>query len=247
MDISKLSAQFPENLVHWRVQGKPYQRNGKWSAMALAYIDARDVMDRLDDVCGPENWQVEHIETPRGRILTRIGVKIGGEWVWKSDGAGETAVEGEKGGISDGIKRAAVHWGIGRYLYRLSSPWVACLVNEKNGNIYWKSWAESPWSKTAEIGYQRTIADEDDESVDDKRQNARQDTPKQPEQPKQSTPAELRDKLKKAIADKTTMDALSAMWKHQMTIDALAGLPEPMRLEVTTAYNNRYNAMEAAQ
>ena len=96
MDISKLSAQFPENLVHWRVQGKPYQRNGKWSAMALAYIDARDVMDRLDDVCGPENWQVEHIETPRGRILTRIGVKIGGEWVWKSDGAGETAVEGEK-------------------------------------------------------------------------------------------------------------------------------------------------------
>tara|TARA_R110000851_G_scaffold284617_1_gene438177 strand:- start:1290 stop:1529 length:240 start_codon:yes stop_codon:yes gene_type:complete len=40
-----------------------------------------------------------------------------GEWVWKSDGAGETSIEGEKGGFSDAFKRAAVHFGYARELY----------------------------------------------------------------------------------------------------------------------------------
>ena len=48
-----------------------------------------------------------------------------GGWVAKADGAGDTAHEAEKGGISDAFKRAAVQWGVGRYLYRLESPWVA--------------------------------------------------------------------------------------------------------------------------
>jgi hypothetical protein len=33
-------------------------------------------------------------------------------------------MEAEKGAISDAFKRAAVMWGIGRYLYDLDSPWV---------------------------------------------------------------------------------------------------------------------------
>jgi len=112
--------------------------------MALAYLDARDVMDRLDEVCGPENWQSLFDETPRGRVICRLGIRIGDDWVYKSDGAGDTDVEGEKGGISDALKRAAVSWGIGRYLYRLDSPWVACDVTEKGA---WKRWKEDPWSK----------------------------------------------------------------------------------------------------
>ena len=110
--------------------------------MALAYLDARDVMDRLDDACGPSNWQSRYNETPKGRVLCELGIRFDGEWVWKSDGAGDTAVEGEKGGISDALKRAAVHWGIGRYLYRLESVWVKCSVNQKNGKTYWKAWTE---------------------------------------------------------------------------------------------------------
>jgi len=47
------------------------------------------------------------------------------EWIWKADGAGDTDVEAEKGAISDAFKRAAVKWGVGRYLYDLDSPWVA--------------------------------------------------------------------------------------------------------------------------
>jgi hypothetical protein len=113
--------------------------------MALAYLDARDVQDRLDLVCGPENWQCEYSETVKGRVICRIGIRVNDEWVWKADGAGDTAVEGEKGGISDAFKRAAVPWGIGRYLYRLSAPWVPCETYERNGKAVWKAWKESPW------------------------------------------------------------------------------------------------------
>lgn len=142
MNLSMLSAPFPKSAVHWRVQGKPFPRDGKHSAMALAYINARDVMDRLDDVCGPEGWQSEFTETAKGRVICRLGIKMDGEWVWKSDGAGDTDVEGEKGGISDALKRAAVSWGIGRYLYRLDSPWVPCEVNDKGA---WRRWTADPW------------------------------------------------------------------------------------------------------
>ena len=153
IDMQALAAEFPQDAVHWRVQGQPYERNGSHSAMALAYIDARDVMDRLDAVCGPNNWQNRYTETATGRVLCEIGICIDGAWVWKSDGAGNTAVEGEKGGISDALKRAAVLWGIGRYLYRLDSPWVKCTVNQKNGKTYWKDWAEDPWSKVKRTQY----------------------------------------------------------------------------------------------
>ena len=147
MNLADLSAEFPRDAVHWRVQGKPYERNGTFSAMALAYIDARDVMDRLDEACGPENWQDEYVETVRGRIICRIGIRINESWVWKSDGAGGTQVESEKGGISDALKRAAVCWGVGRYLYRMSSVWVACEVKGGGASASWKKWAEDPWSK----------------------------------------------------------------------------------------------------
>jgi hypothetical protein len=144
MRVVDLSLPFDPAAIHWRVQGKPYERNGKHSAMALAYLDARDVMDRLDEVCGPQGWQSYFDETAKGRVICRLSIKIGDEWVTKSDGAGDTDVEGEKGGISDALKRAAVSWGIGRYLYRLDSPWVACDVNDRGA---WKRWAEDPWSK----------------------------------------------------------------------------------------------------
>jgi hypothetical protein len=142
MDLAALSAHFPRSAVHWRAQ--TLTRAGD-KALALAYLDARDVMDRLDEVCGPAKWQTRHTETPKGRVLCEIGIFISDRWVWKSDGAGDTAVEGEKGGISDAFKRAAVHWGIGRYLYRLDAVWAPCETYERGGKLHWKAWRGSPW------------------------------------------------------------------------------------------------------
>jgi hypothetical protein len=83
-------------------------------------------MDRLDDVGGPRNWRGEFATGPNGGTICGISILINGEWVQKWDGADNTDFEGIKGGLSDSFKRAGVKWGIGRYLYRLDTPWVAC-------------------------------------------------------------------------------------------------------------------------
>jgi len=59
------------------------------------------------------------------KTVCEIGILCGDTWVWKADGAGDSDVEAEKGALSDAFKRAAVRWGVGRYLYNLKSPWVA--------------------------------------------------------------------------------------------------------------------------
>lgn len=115
-----LKAPFPPERVSWRVGST----NGeKTRGLALAYIDARDVQDRLDEVCGPANWK-NSFPHANGKTVCRIEIRIDGEWIGKEDGAGDTDVEAEKGALSDAFKRAAVKWGIGRYLYDLNSPWV---------------------------------------------------------------------------------------------------------------------------
>jgi hypothetical protein len=120
-------------------------------AMALAYADARDVMNRLDTVCGAHCWQDSYVESVRGRVICTISILIGDQWISKSDGAGDTAVEGEKGGISDAFKRAAVKWGIGRYLYDMGAPWAECESYEKGGKRYFKKWTPAGLSKLAKI------------------------------------------------------------------------------------------------
>lgn len=118
--FEQLSSPFDPSEVDWRV-GSTTQDKSK--GMALAYIDARTVMGRLDTVCGPAGWQNRYV-IEGTKTVCEIGIKCGEEWVWKSDGAGDSDVEAEKGALSDAFKRAAVRWGIGRYLYNLKSPWV---------------------------------------------------------------------------------------------------------------------------
>lgn len=130
MDILKsLAEPFNPNTVKWRVGSTNAKKLGckPWEAtsgMALAYVDARIVMVRLDDVVGANNWQDEYEETNLGRVMCKLSIRINGEWITKSDGAGMTGTEGEKGAISDAFKRAAVKFGIGRYLYAFPTSWV---------------------------------------------------------------------------------------------------------------------------
>lgn len=118
----KLAAEFPKEIVSWRAQS--VSKAGD-KALALAYIDARDVMRRLDEVVGIAGWQDSYFETAAGRVICTISIMVEGKgWIQKSDGAGETQVEADKGALSDAFKRAAVKWGIGRYLYDVDTPWV---------------------------------------------------------------------------------------------------------------------------
>lgn len=125
MDTKEISQQlskpFEPSAVSWRVGST---NKDKTSGLPLAYIDARDVMERLDGVLGIFGWQDEYTETASGRIMCTISVWDGEKWIAKTDGAGNTDYEGEKGAISDAFKRAAVKFGIGRYLYGVKAPWV---------------------------------------------------------------------------------------------------------------------------
>jgi hypothetical protein len=124
MDLSRLKDCFEPNDIEWRLQQCGKGSNGKIWGMALAYVTNRAIMNRLDEVCGPENWKNEFKAAPDGGILCGISIKVGDEWVTKWDGAENTDIEAVKGGLSGAMKRAAVQWGIGRYLYKLEESWI---------------------------------------------------------------------------------------------------------------------------
>lgn len=145
-DLPKLAAPFPKEDIHWRAQ-TIRKMSADHKALALAYLDARDVMERLDQVCGPEGWQTKHADMSGGRAACHLGIIVDGTWIWKSDGAGATDVEGDKGAFSDSLKRAAVAWGIGRYLYDLGTTWVPCTTyTGKDGKERFKEFKSDPWT-----------------------------------------------------------------------------------------------------
>ena len=145
----KLSDKFKYEEIEWRVQ-QGGLKNGKPWALILPYITSRAIMDRLDDVMTPPNWRDEYKQFDHGIVCT-IYLRINDEWIGKSDGAPETNIDAFKGGLSDALKRAAVKWGMGRYLYSLKGPYFADIVEGKaeykskikdkaTGKDVWISW-----------------------------------------------------------------------------------------------------------
>lgn len=125
IDLTRLSDEIP---VKWRVQST---KNG-W-ANCVAYVDARDVQNHLDDVCGVAGWQSRHTEQ-KGNLFCEIGINVDGQWIWKSDVGTESNIEKEKGEASDSFKRAAVMWGVGRFVYSL--PIIRVKTQEYKGKHY---------------------------------------------------------------------------------------------------------------
>jgi hypothetical protein len=72
-------------------------------------------------------------------VKCRLSIRVGDEWITKEDGAANTSIEGVKGGISQALRRAAVKFGIGRYLYNLPDLWIpiqAAYVDGKESAYY---------------------------------------------------------------------------------------------------------------
>lgn len=128
MDLDLLKESIP---FRWRVQN--FSKSSA-TAVCVAYIDARDVMDMLDATVGTENWQSDYKEI-KGNLYGGIGIKIKDEWIWKWDCGTESYSDKIKGEASDAFKRAAVKWGVGRFLYDI--PVQYCKTNEpKKDNNY---------------------------------------------------------------------------------------------------------------
>ena len=92
----------------------------------VQYITARTAMNRLDSVVGPENWWDEYIPGENS-VLCKLTVRMpDGSTLTKADAGGYAGMpdqgDDDKSGFSDAFKRAAVKFGVGRYLYRDGVP-----------------------------------------------------------------------------------------------------------------------------
>lgn len=134
---------------------------GKPRGQAAAYITARAVMRRLDAVCDARGWRwsdryrrepfdENHVECtitihyPDGSRLSRSDVGEG----HAGDGSDADPI---KTAYSDALKRAAVHWGIGRDLYGLPKTWVAIEVKGRSKTI-----ADGEWERLEKV-YRATV------------------------------------------------------------------------------------------
>ncbi len=147
--IDKLKQPIP---YQWRVQSR---NKDKTKAMCSAYIDARDVMRVLDEVC-EHGWEVQYKEIG-GFIFAGIGINV-----MQNDGTDSylTTIyrwdcgqrvednpqdqmydQAGKSAASDAFKRAAVMWGIGRFLYDIGMVTLPCdqygNVVDGNGSRVW--------------------------------------------------------------------------------------------------------------
>jgi hypothetical protein len=145
--LKRLSKPFPAKDIEWRVGRAVNTKNGI-SIIPLAYITARAVMDRLDEVMGPEGW-TDDIRTVEFEVYNHDGVArkqlgflcsltcyFGTSAVTKTDGAEATDMESFKGGASSALKRAAVKFGIGRYLYDLGESWCDLVQDKSSDSEY---------------------------------------------------------------------------------------------------------------
>jgi hypothetical protein len=81
-------------------------------------------MEVLDDAVGVGGWQDKYRRDDDGSLVCSIGIRVDDEWVWKEDVGTKSTYEKEKGEYSDAFKRAAVKWGVGRFLYDLKMEYV---------------------------------------------------------------------------------------------------------------------------
>jgi len=131
--VAKLLAEpFDSNSVEWRIQSAGLNKGAPW-ALAIPYLTARAVQQRLDDVVGIDGWENKFQAGADGGVICVLKLKINGQWVSKSDGSENTNIEPVKGGLSDAMKRAAVQFGIGRYLYRLQTYFAVCHTDQYAG------------------------------------------------------------------------------------------------------------------
>lgn len=128
--LEKLKDKFADEDLEFRVGAT---NKDKTMGLALAYVQARAIQTRLDEVLGTDKWKVAYREITGGFICT-LSIFINGEWISKEDGANTTDFESIKGGISNAFKRvAASGFGIGRYLYNAKSRWYPI---KQQGNGY---------------------------------------------------------------------------------------------------------------
>src|SRR5688572_592472 len=127
---SKLAAPLPSGVTSWRQDGRPIQRDGKFFARFVAYVEANTVRERLDTVV-PGEWDLtldllppmpgsgQSGDEDEAQVSFKARLQILG--VIREDvGTGRDY----KNAATDAFKRAAVRFGIAHELYSFEQNWV---------------------------------------------------------------------------------------------------------------------------
>lgn len=121
--LESLARPFRPDQVRW----KPQVVTDAGRALAVPYVDPRVVTERLDQVVGGDwafHWEPLGVQGDRLVIkssLTILGVTR--EDVGEHVLSDREQADPWKSAVSDALKRAAVHFGVGRYLYWLETVW----------------------------------------------------------------------------------------------------------------------------
>ena len=139
-ELSKLNVATPKDEIKYR-PGSTFDWAEKKYARMLAYVDARYIQDKLDEIVGIGNWSNQFHRDEKGILYCTITIKFVREdgsvdSVSKTDVGTESNVEQQKGEVSDSFKRCAVHFGLARDLYNLPDPKGFKYVAEMKGNKF---------------------------------------------------------------------------------------------------------------
>lgn len=209
--ITELVAKLKQPISYqWRVQSR---NKDKTKAFCSAYIDARQVMDVLDQHC-LFGWHSDFKEID-GFIFAGIGIVTHDNdiiWRWdcgarvENDEKDQMYEQAGKSAASDAFKRAAVQWGIGRFLYDLDMVTVKC---DQYGNPV-DDRGERIWDLTKHINTKgKTQAKAPQESP-------KPEVPESPEQPALS-PKQF-DAMVKAISEGKIADVEAALPKYKLNL-----------------------------
>lgn len=169
-----LAAPFAEDELEWKPQtiGK---KGDRIYALLVPYVQSRAIMDRLDTVVGPESWTTELrpvvIKGEEG-FVCKLSIRVddetadGWEWTHREDVAPASDIEAMKGAASGALKRVAVQFGIGRYLYGLPQYWADDIKNGRAPadvtdavRLYSKKDEIDAWCHAPKIGPQKAQKD----------------------------------------------------------------------------------------
>jgi hypothetical protein len=123
---ARLAAPLAGETISWRQDGKPVNRDGKFLARFVAYVEANTVRERLDSIV-PGEWDLTLTPLPpvagepAGESTCSFKARLQVLGVVREDvGTGRDY----KQAATDAFKRAAVRFGIAHELYAYGQNWV---------------------------------------------------------------------------------------------------------------------------
>jgi hypothetical protein len=228
----RLAALFPPNDLKWLPITVTSGRDGP-AALAVAYLDARTIMDRLDDTMGIDGWEdaydiIGEMKDAKSQVACRLTLHFAaavppgtpgsrGLTVTRCDVGAQSDQpdigDKMKSAFTDAFKRAAVKFGIGRYIGHLPKVWTPCKVRvgqdgkpvlNQKGKMEFKEFIKAPalpgWAVPAGT---KPTTDPPPPS---------QDETSQPGLPREEEQLTGEDKAKRDLSIAGDLDSLKQIW-----------------------------------